>query len=347
MDNNRRRASLKDVAALAHTSIATASRVLNNTGYIAEATRQRVLQAADELNYQPNLRAKGLRQRSSRMIGLLIPNLLNAYYTALADAISQLLNEHGYQLLLSSTRDDPAIEQETLRKMVGHDVDGLLWVPTSGDARLLEFLQSQRIPSISLIRRVEGNLIDTIVFEDFAGSQAATQHLIRLGHCKIGYLGGDIRYSSNYERWQGYLTALDSAGISAQPQYVKLGTLRDTWGSLAASELLGQPDPPTALFVSSNALMPGVMKILRQTNTRVPEDVSLICFDDLDWFSYSNPPISAVSTSHARIAEAAVDLLLRRIDEGYQADRLPIVMHISFELLIRNTTVPPKPRPEV
>jgi LacI family transcriptional regulator len=273
---------------------------------------------------------------------LLIPNLLNAYYTALADAISLLLTERSYQLLLSSTRDDPAIEHETLRKLIGHDVDGLLWVPASGDARLLKFLESQSIPAISLIRRVESDLLDTIIFEDFAGSRAATRHLIQLGHTRIGYIGGDVRYSSNHERWQGFISEMRAESLPTPDSLVKIGTLRDAWGALAARQLLELPDPPTAFFVSSNAVMPGVMKTMHQAGVCIPGDVSLICFDDLDWFSYASPPICAISTSHTRIAEAAVDLLFRRIEDITEQERPPIIERISFELQIRNSTAPPK-----
>jgi len=341
MANDRRRPNLKDVAALAGTSVATASRVLNNTGYIAGETRNRVVQAAESLNYQPNLRAKGLRRGSSHTIGVLIPNLLNAYYTALADSISLLLTQNGYQLLLSSTRDDPAIESETLRTMIGHDVDGLIWVPTEASPKLLDYLHSQKTPAISIVRCVSGNVLDTIVFEDFLGSQAATQHLIQLGHRRIGFIGGDINHSSNYERWQGYLAALKTASIQVDESLIKLGMVRSTWGSLAANELLQLSPPPTALYVASNAILAGVMKTLRQLSIQIPEQLSLICFDDLDWFSYFSPPISAVATSHERIAESAVDLLLRRIQEPYEPERISVTVQVSFELVIRNSTAPP------
>jgi LacI family transcriptional regulator len=345
MANDRRRPNLKDVAALAGTSVATASRVLNNTGYIAGETRSRVLQAAETLNYQPNLRAKGLRRGSSHTIGLLIPNLLNAYYTALADSISLLLTQNGYQLLLSSTRDDPALESETLRTMIGHDVDGLIWVPTEASSKLLDYLHSQKTPAISIVRCVRENVLDTIVFEDFLGSQAATQHLIQLGHQRIGFIGGDVNHSSNRERWQGYLAALKAASIPVDESLIKLGMVRSTWGSLAANELLQLSTPPTALYVASNAIMAGVMKTLRQHSVHIPEQLSLICFDDLDWFSYFLPPISAVATSHERIAESAVDLLLRRIKEPYDPERIPVTVQVSFELVIRNSTAPPNKIP--
>jgi len=341
MIRDRRRPNLKDVAALAGTSVATASRVLNNTGYIADETRAKVEQAAETLNYQPNLRAKGLRRGASHTVGVLIPNLLNAYYTALADSISLLLTQAGYQLLLSSTRDDPALEWDTLRTMIGHDVDGLIWVPTDASPKLLEYLHSQKTPAISIVRRVSGDTLDTIVFEDFLGSQAATQHLILLGHRRIGFIGGDIHHSSNHERWQGYLAALKQSGLATDEGLVKLGAVRGAWGSLAANELLQLAEPPSALYVASNAIMAGVMKTLQQRQVAIPKQLSLICFDDLDWFTYSSPPISAVATSHERIAEAAVDLLLRRIQEPYDPARAPVTVQVSFELVIRNSTAPP------
>jgi LacI family transcriptional regulator len=341
----RKRISVRDVAAAASTSVATVSRVLNNTGYFAAETRTRVMKAAEDLNYHPSLRAKGLRQKRSNTIGLLIPNLLNAYYTALADAISQLITTSGYQLLLSSTRDDPILEQATLRQMIGHDVDGLLWVPTVGDKKTVDVLLNQNIPCVSIIRRVDGDRLDTILFEDFAGSYAAVQYLLQLGHKRIGFIGGDISYNSNNNRWLGYRKAMEDAGVALDPTLVKIGTVRDAWGSIATGELLGMPDPPTATFAASNAIMPGVMKMLLQHEVDVPKEMSLICFDDLDWFTFSNPSISAISISHKRIAEAAVELLLQRIENPDRSKRPSVVMNISFELLLRKSAVAPRKSP--
>jgi LacI family transcriptional regulator len=334
----KKRPGLKEVAELAHTSVATASRVINNTGYIAEETRARVLQAAAVLNYYPNLRAKGLRLRRSHFIGLLVPNLLNTYYTTLADAISLLLVERGYQLLLSSTRDDSAIQEATLHQLVGHDIAGLIWVPAEPDKKLVKYLVDQHIPVVAIVRKIEGNLLDTIVFEDLNGSHAATQHLISLGHRRIAYIGGDIKYHSNHNRWQGYLKAIENSALPVEESLVKLGTLRSTWGAIATEELLCLSRPPSAIFVASNALISGVMRILQQNAVRVPEDISLICFDDLDWFSFSNPPISAVATSYQRLAEAAVELLQRRIEAVTDSEMPPVQMQIGFELVVRRST---------
>ena len=333
-----KRPGLKEVAEIAQTSVATASRVMNNTGYISEDTRARVLRAAQTLNYYPNLRAKELRQQRSHFIGLLIPNLLNTYYTTLADAISQLLADRGYQLLLSSTRDDPGIQETTLRQLIGHDVAGLIWVPAAPDKKLLGYLLDQHIPTVAIVRKVEEHLLDTIVFEDFDGSQAGTKHLIDLGHRRIAYIGGDIKFKSNMDRWQGFLKAIESAGLPVEDNLYKLGTLRATWGAVAVEDLLRLANPPTAIFVASNAIMAGVMRILQQNHVRVPEDISLICFDDLDWFSFSNPPISAIATSYQRLAEAAIELLQRRIESVADSDMPPVEIRIGFELVVRRST---------
>ena len=341
----QRRASLKDVAAQAHTSIATASRALSGTGYVAEATRTRILDAASALSYQPNLRARGLRQRFSRSIGLIIPNLMNAYYTALADAISQQLASHGYHLLLSSTRDEQQAEHDTVTDMVGQAVDGLIWVPASSDSGLLEYIASQHTPVVIIVRRLPNDPVDTVVFEDSAGSKAATQHLLNLGHERIGYIGGDVMFSSNQFRWQGHLDALHEAGVPVDETLIKLGTNRSTWGSMATSDLLRLPSPPTAIFVASNAIMPGVIRTLRQLDVSVPESLSLICFDDVEWFSFSVPPITAINSASTALAESAVDLLLTRIEDNDASERPPVFMEISYELVVRRSTAPPRSIP--
>ncbi len=338
-----RRASLKEVAALAGTSVATASRVLSGKGYASPEAKERVLQAAKQLSYHPNLRARGLRQQSNSGIGLIIPNLLNAYYTALADTASQLLARLGYHLLLSSTRDDPLLEQAIMRDMIGQDVAGLIWVPSSCDRKLVDCLLRQQIPAVSIVRRVPGDVLDTVVFADYDGSYAATQHLIQLGHRAIGYIGGDVRYSSNRARWQGYLAAMRDAHLPVDERLVKLGTALSAWGEAATSELLRLPSLPTALFVASNAIMPGVIKVLRRHEVAIPEEISLLCFDDVDWFSFSVPPITAVQISHAKLAETALDLLMKRIEDP---ERPLSFVEIDFKLVVRSSTGPPRHRPE-
>jgi len=299
-----------------------------------------VLFAAQALSYHPNLRARSLRKRSSHSIGLIIPNLLNAYYTALADAISQLLAERGYHLLLASTRDDPASERDTLLDMTGQVVDGLIWVPAAPDEGLLDLLRSQHTPAVSIVRRVPGDAIDTVVFEDFAGSKAATQHLIDIGHRRIGLIAGNVKHSSNRARWQGYLSAMEDATLAVDRSLVKLGIDRSTKAILATEDMLRLSGPPTAVFVGSNASMPGVIRTLRSRDVRVPAEVSLICFDDVDWFSFSVPPITAVSVSHSRLAEAALDLLFARIENPDASERQPTMIEIECDLVLRGSTAP-------
>jgi LacI family transcriptional regulator len=341
MDNQNKRPSLKDVALLADTSIATASRAISGRGYVSEETRHRVMEAVRQLSYQPNLQARALRKRSSLTIGLVIPNLLNAYYTALADSLSQLLYEKGYHLFLASTRDDADIEQNMLYDMVGRAVDGLIWVPSSISPTLVDYLLEQHIPAISIVRRVPDDKLDAIIFEDYEGSQSATQHLLSLGHQRIGFIGGDIRYSSNYDRWQGYLRAMEMRNMTVESSLIKLGATRSLWGEMATNELLSLDDPPTAIYVASNAMMPGVLKILRQHSVRLPDEMSLICFDDLDWFSYSVPSITAVTIDRIQFAEAAVDLLMRRIEDPKAANEPSVLVRIKSDLILRNSTAHP------
>jgi LacI family transcriptional regulator len=337
----RKRVGLKEVAALAGTSVATVSRVLSGTGYASEDVRTRVKRAAETLNYQPNLRARALRQRASYTVGLLIPNLLPAYYTALADALSQLLAEAGYSLLLASSRDDPGVEREIVLEMVRHDVAGLLWVPSAPASDLLATLQAHGIPAVSLVRRIDGDRTDTVVFEDFRGSATAAHHLIDLGHRSIGYIGCE-EHSSNKARWDGFRDALRCAGVTLAPRHVKLGKPCETWGETAAAEMLALPDRPTALYAASNALMPGVLRATRQLGLTVPDQLSLVCFDDVDWFAYTVPSVTAVSVSYRRLAETSIELLMRRVRDPVEPETPPAFVEIGCRLVVRESTAPPR-----
>ena len=341
MKKRRKRPSLRDVATAAETSMATVSRAITGRGYVAEETRARVLKAARDLNYHPDFRARSLRSRSSHSIGLIIPHLLNAYYTELADTISDILGARRYQLLLASTRDDLENEKSIINDMVGYSVDGLIWVPSSKDKKLVEYLQIQDIPAVTIVRRIEDSPIDTVVFEDFEGSKAATEHLISLGHSRISHIGGNIRHTSNYERRRGYTEAMQEAGLSPK-SIVRPGNIRRTWGGISTKELFSQPTHPTAIFVSSNDIMPGVVKALRQLAITVPDEISLVCFDDVDWFSFSSPPITAVSVSCRRLAEEAVGILLSHIEDADGQERSPVDMEIPYEMILRSSTAPPR-----
>jgi len=333
---------LKDVAALAGTSVSTASRALSDVGIVADGTRARVLDAARRLNYQLNLRAKGLRQQTSGTIGLLIPTLLNPYYVTVADEISRLLTRHGYHLQLAASGDDPELQREVLHNMIGHDVDGIVWVPCQADDELIGYLHTQRIPMVSIVRRVPGDFIDTVVFEDYNGSRVVMQHLLDLGHERIGYIAGNVQHSSNLARWRGYQTALTEAGLPIHEELQKLGTAGASWGKVATLDLLHLPAPPTAIFVASNPMMPGVLKTLDRHDVKVPENMSLICFDDLEWFSFVTTPISAIRVRQNLLAELAVDLLLRRIHDPDSMERRPVIAEIGFEMVQRRSTGKPR-----
>lgn len=339
---NKKRSNLKDVANLAGTSVATASRALTGKGYVSDSTREEVFKAARTLSYQPNLLARSLRERQSHSIGFIIPNLLNAYYTEMADAIITPLAAKGFTLLLSSTQDDEANEREMLYSIIGQGVDGLIWVPTGPSQETIEFILGLNFPSIAIVRRIEGDVLDTVIFEDFDGSVAATEHLIDLGHKRIGYIGGEVRYSSNCERYKGFYEAMKKADLPLDENLVKIGSVLETWGITATSELLRLPSPPTAIFVGSNAIMPGVVKTLRNQQIDIPRDISLICYDDVDWFSFSSPPITAVKVPHTRLAEVALNLLQRRLDEVDYNNLSPSFVKIPFELVLRRSTAPPR-----
>ena len=337
-----RRATLKDVAETAGVSIATASRVLARLGAVGEDKRQAVIAAATALNYQPNLQARALRQQATNTVGLILPNLLNAYYTALADEISQILAARGYHLMLSPTRDDPAAEAETILDMIGQNVAGLILVPSGAWPDALARLQEHGVPAVAVVRRVPDDVIDTVVFEDHAGAYAATRHLLSLGHREIAYVGGDVNYSSNHARWQGYLAAMRDYGAPANGEFVRLSSLNAQSGFVGTFDLLRKASPPTAIFVASNVLMPGVIRALQMQRVVVPAEVSLLCFDDVEWFSLTVPTITAVSTSHARLAASAITLLLNRIESPDQRALPPVLMEISFELVIRSSTAEPR-----
>jgi LacI family transcriptional regulator len=228
--------------------------------------------------------------------------------------------------------------------MLGYPVEGLIWVPTSGDDdSLLKYIKDRRIPTLTIVRRVCNDVLDTIVFQDKAGTEIAIQHLIGLGHKRIAYIGGDIRHTSNHDRWEGYTSALEAAGLNKKDELVRFGSSWSTLGEIATNELFQLPEKPTAIFVASNAIMPGVLRTLQRRQVNIPGDVSVICFDDLDWFAFSVPPITAITHDHNKLANTTVDLLMKRIEGNREqkAPSAPMFITIDFELVLRKSTAPP------
>jgi len=327
-----------DVAKRAGVSVSTASRVLSGHGYAAAITRQRVLTAAEELGYVPNQVARSLRLNRTRMIGLLIADIENSFYSVIAKNVESVAKGAGYHVVLCNSNDDPKEEREYLDLLETMRLDGLIITPTAGNRRVLERLQRKGIAIVQIDRQVEDLRADAILVDNEAGAASAVAYLIAAGHTRIGVLSGSLEVTTGKQRLAGYKRALSEHGIPFSPELVKAGSFRKDNAMEDARALIEISPSPTAVFAANNILAEACLLVFADLGISVPQDMSLIAFDDVRWMSIKNPLITTVHQPIADMACSAAELLLRRLESKEISQ--PTTIIFQPELIIRSSVAP-------
>ncbi|GLR83649.1 LacI family DNA-binding transcriptional regulator [Bradyrhizobium iriomotense] len=305
--------TLKDVAQAARVSVSTASRALTGTGLTSERTQQRLMHIARELGYRPNPIARGLKTGQSRLVALLVHNLTNASFQVMAEVVQARLKALGYQMLLCIGGDDPQQESDTLTTLVDHRIDGLIVVPTGKNGAQLKTL-AKDVPIVCLVRRDDATDLETVLADDPQGAYLGTRHLIELGHKRIGLIVGRQDTTSGRERLSGYVRALREAGIAKDDTLIHAGHFVPETGATCCRKLLDLPRPPSAIFVANHEATLGVLRVTAELNIAIPDNLSLLCYEDMPWFEWHRPAISIVDNGARDLANLAVDRLLHRMD---------------------------------
>lgn len=256
--------TLRDVARAADVSVATASRALAGSSLINQATQKHVVQVAAAIGYRTNTVARALRTRKSRLVGLTVHNLENASFRVLASVVQARLQALGYQVILSISNDDVAQERELLQTLVDHGVDGLIAVPTGGNGAALLAMEHAGIPVVCAVRRVDGASLESILAADLEGAYTGTQHLLGLGHRRIGLIVGPGDTTSGRERLAGYTRAMQEAGLGVDAALVQRGRYLPETGAAGAAALLALSAPPTAVFVANHESSLGVLRVVAE-----------------------------------------------------------------------------------
>jgi LacI family transcriptional regulator len=331
-------ATVADVAKRAGVSVSTAARVLSGQGYAADATRRLVLKAAKDLGYVPNHVARSLRTRHTRMIGLLIGDVENHFYSAIAKNVESVAKDAGYHVVLCNSDDDPDTEREYLRLLEAMRVDALIVTPTSGNRRYLARLMDKNIVIVQMDRRVERLAADAIVVDNEAGAASAVECLIEAGHTRIGILTGELDVATASQRLAGYERALREHGIPIRDALIKTASFHREHAIEAATDLIRADRALTAIFAANNILAEATLMALDQQQLRVPRDVSVVAFDDVQWMSMIEPPLTTVRQPVADMARTAAELALRRLREGREGR--PTTMVFGTELVERASLGP-------
>lgn len=330
-------ATIQDVATKAGVAPITVSRVLNNSGYVSQKTRQRVEAAAKELDYVPNSLASSLRSNRTHILAMLLADISNPFWTTVARGVEDVANQQGFSVILCNTDEKEEKQEEYVSVLLRKRVDGFLLVPTTASTESIQVIQRQQVPIVVLDRSIPDVSVDTVRGDTYGSAYKLAQHLLALGHRRIAVLTGPRYISTSVERVEAVCQAMSDAEIPVDPALILYGEYAVESGyAMTARVLQAQP---TAIVAGNNFIAVGVGRLLREASLRVPEDISVVCFDDVP-ISWASEPFLTVAVQPAyEIGRCATELLLQRINRAestpYQEVKLPV------EIIIRSSTAAP------
>lgn len=306
-------ASVKDVAKLAGVSIATVSRVLNNSAVVSSETRDAVLQAVKKLDYRPNLIASSLRSKDSKTIGLIVPGRTHVTFGMNTSYIADACNDNGYSLLIGLHHDDPNLEQSLLDSFYRRNIDGIIISTPSAEDFILKQIERFRIPIVLIDRIFKSNLCNCVSIDNYKAGYAAGAYLVSLGHKKIGCLTRPVTIWQCYERITGFKQALRDHGVEVMDRYIlEIPSFSVEAGAQGAQAFLSMPpeDRPTAIWAVEDHIAAGVMRSFISVGIRVPEEVSIMGMDNLDVGSMLSPSLTTITYPFKDISDVAVQCIV-------------------------------------
>jgi len=334
--------TIRDVARLADVHPGTVSRALNpqTRGLVNADTAARVLAAADELGYRPNSMARGLKTSRSFTIGVLVPDLTNPLFPPIVLGIDDRLTLDGYTPLLVNTGSDPARERASIEAMLARQVDGFVAATARLDVEPLAAVIAGGLPVVLVNRTFEDGSISACTVDDRHGSELAVQHMIELGHERIGYVAGPQNVSTGHRRYLGFTAAMEAAGLPVPPERVSYaGAFTEAAGERACAEVLRADPSVTAIITANDRLAIGCYDRLAEVGLSCPSDISIVGFNDMMFIDRLRPPLSSVRVPQREIGYAAADLLLEQLATGSTDPR---ELMLEPALVVRASTAPPR-----
>lgn len=324
------RPTIKDVAKLAGVSTATVSYVINNNRFVSEESREKVNRAMQELQYFPSALARSLRVKRTRTVGLIVPQLSNQYFTKAAQGVEMILQQNGYNLMISESNSDWLVEKNLIMVFNSLLVDGLIIVPSARFQNDLQDVLRGSYPTVFLDRRPNQLAGDAVVLDNFASTYEATMFLIRAGHTRIGLLLGAEWYSTSRDRVRGYRQAHEQSFLAFDQNLIRHGDFGLESGLLFTQELLDAAQP-TAVIASSCDMTLGAFLKAKERGLAIPGQFAIIGCDDLPWATATEPAISMIHQPSTELGKAAAELLLKRIEspsEKFETIYMPTRLHL-------------------
>jgi LacI family transcriptional regulator len=332
--------TLNEIAEQAGVSVSTASRVLNDKASefrISSETEGLVLRIAQEMGYRPNHMARGLRLQTTNTIGLVAPDIANPFFASIVQRVQTVSHDLGYSLVVCNTNEDAELETEHLNLLGSKRVDGLIAMPVGQDSSSYDDWLNTGVPLVLVDRYFEGLNVPAVVVDNYRGSYEATMFLASNGHNRIAFVQGLPGTYTNSERLRGYRAALEDHDIKPDDDLIVGGDFREQNGYIETKLLLSLANRPTAIFASSDLITLGALKAIYEEGLEIPDDVSLVSFDDFDFAPYLKCPLTVVRQPTEMMGEVAVKLLVEQLANP-NADKKRVVLRPK--LVVRESAAP-------
>lgn len=306
-----RLAGIRDVAELARVSPATVSRVLNGSATVGEEYRRRVLDAAAQIDYRPNRLARNLRLQQAETIGVVVPDIENPHFSEAVRVFEDAAFRSGYRVLLCNTDETVEKQRAYLQVLADERVLGVIVAPADSRGTGLDLLLDRGVPVVAFDRVVMDSRADSVICDNTDATRRATEHLLWLGHERIAYVGGRTDVETGAERLDGYVAAMRAAG---RTPFAVNGNFRTEVAEQEVTTVLGVRPRPTALVIANNLMAIGALRAIRRAGLNIPGEVALVSVDDPAWAEFVDPALTVVAQPVRKMADAAITLLLERIE---------------------------------
>jgi LacI family transcriptional regulator len=332
---------IRTVAAAAKVSIATVSRTINRSPLVSERLSKRVWHAIKQLNYFPNTHARTLVSGRSRLLGIIVENITNPFFPELIQSFEEIAVAHGYEILVSSSNGDPAVLTSCVRRMLERKVDGVAVMTFGEEETVLDQLVHRNVPIVFAEFKLDDPKASTILLDYSTGIHAAVRHLADLGHRRIAFLAGPHTLHSAITRENNFRAAMHASRLPIQKKWVIECDHTLKGGVAGFEQLLELPAPPTAIVCSNDMTAIGVLRAAYMKRLRVPEDLSVIGLDDIDFAEFTLPPLTSIRLSRSDVARAAFEALRAQAEDPGNP-KIQREFLVSTSLVIRESTAPPK-----
>lgn len=331
--------SIKDIARAAKVSHSTVSRALQNSPLVNHETAQRIKEIAREKGYRPSAVARSLVTRRTKTIGVVVTRIADPFIAEVVNGIEEVANDHGYSVFLANSNANPDRELKVVHSFHERRVDGILVTASRVGALYMPLLTEMRVPTVLINNQHPGEFVHSVMIDNITASFQATEHLINLGHKRIAYIGDQYGFFSDTERFAGYRRALEVADIPFLPDLTSHGDGNAEGGMHAMERLLEAVDPPTAVFCYNDMSALGALRAIRAKGKRVPEDVSVVGFDDLFIASYTNPTLTTISQPMRQMGSTAMEILLKLFNGASSQNNIKV----QGQLVVRESTAAARP----